>query len=83
MEYNDFKDTFSEILPILFKASPIIAGFIGSPATGVILALLAALVGANPCQHCEMAEKLKSDPDLYAKLQNLESTHADWLKKFS
>lgn len=83
MEYNEFKDVFSDVMPILFKAAPIIAGYIGSPATGVILALLAAITGASPCDHCEVAKKLKEDPDLYAKLQNLESTHAEWLKRFS
>ncbi len=83
MEYNQFKDLFSDILPILYKAAPLISVYIGSPATGVILALLGAITNTDPCNHCELANKLKNDPDLYAKLQQLDSTHSEWIKKLT
>lgn len=83
MDYDQFKDLFSDILPIISKAAPIIAGYIGSPATGVILALLGAITNTNPCNHCDLYEKLKNDPDLYAKLQQLDATHSDWVKQHS
>ena len=81
MDYDQFKALFSDILPIISKAAPIISAYIGSPATGVILALLGAITNTNPCDHCQLAEKLKNDPDLYAKLQLLDTTHADWFKE--
>ena len=83
MDFNQFKATFSDVLPIIYKAAPLIGTFIGTPATSVILGLLGALTQSDPCDHCALAEKLKNDPDLYAKLQALESTHADWIKKLS
>lgn len=83
MDYNQFKDTFSDILPIIYKAAPLIGTFIGTPATSVIIGLIGAITQTDPCDHCALAEKLKNDPDLYAKLQQLESTHAEWIKKLS
>ncbi len=81
MDYNAIRDAFADVLPVLFKAAPILAGFIGSPATGIFLALLAAITGCDPCDHCALAKKLKDDPDLFAKLASLDSTHGEWLKK--
>lgn len=81
MDYADIKDVFADILPIVYRAAPLIGSYIGSPATGVILGLLGAIANVSPCDHCELAHKLKEDPDLYVKLQDLESTHAEWIKK--
>lgn len=81
MEFENFKNVFADILPIVYKASPILATYIGSPVTGIILALLGAITGCNPCDHCALAEKMKNDPDLYAKLQQLDNTHGDYFKK--
>lgn len=83
MDYNQFKGLFSDVMPILYKAAPLLSAYIGSPATGVILALLGAITNTNPCDHCALADKLKNDPDLYAKLSQLDSTHADWLKELT
>ena len=81
MEFKDFQEIFADIMPVLYKAAPAIGSMIGSPATGVILGLLGAIVQTNPCEHCLLAEKLSKDPDLYLKLKHLEETHSDWLKK--
>jgi hypothetical protein len=81
MDYDQFKELFSDVMPIISKAAPVIASYLGSPATGVILALLGAITNSDPCDHCSLADKLKNDPDLYAKLQQLDLTHADWVKK--
>lgn len=83
MEYHDFKEVFQDVLPIIYKAAPLIGSYFGSPATGAIVGLLGAITQCNPCDHCALAQKLKDDPDLYAKLQTLESTHAEWVKKLS
>lgn len=80
MEYNNFSDTFCDILPIIYKASPLIGSLVGSPVTGVIVGLLASLVGGNACNHEEIAKMLKEDPDLYAKLSKLDCTHGEWLR---
>jgi hypothetical protein len=83
MDYNDFRDAFKDVLPIIFRAAPLLSALIGSPATGVIIGLLGAIFGQDPCDHCALAEKLKNDPDLFAKLQALEATHGDWLKQLN
>lgn len=80
MDHNEFKLTFCDVMPIIYKAAPILAGYIGSPITGVILALLGAITGCSPGDHSALAEKLKNDPDLYAKLQSLDLTHGEWFK---
>ena len=79
MEYHKFQHTFSDIMPIMYKAAPIVAGYIGSPITYIIIGLLAAVTQCDACDHEEIANKLQDDPDLYAKLEKLESTHAEWL----
>lgn len=81
MNSDQFKGLFQDILPILYKAAPLLSAYIGSPITGVILALLGAITNSNPCDHCALAEKLKNDPDLYAKLQQLDSTHGEWMEE--
>lgn len=83
MDYPEIKEIFAEVLPIIYRAAPIIGSFLGTPATGTILAVLAAVVQESPCDHCALAEKLKNDPRLYEKLAALESTHADWVKKLT
>jgi hypothetical protein len=80
MDHNDFKLTFCDVMPIIYKAAPILAGFIGSPLTALILGLLGALTGCNPGDHGLLAEKLKNDPDLFTKLQSLDLTHGEWFK---
>lgn len=79
MEYKEFKEIFCDILPIIERASPLIGSLIGSPATGTIIGLLGAIAGENPCNSAELANKLKNDHDLYAKLVNLEATHGKWI----
>jgi len=81
MDFKEFKETFTDILPILYKAAPLIGSFIGTPATSIIIALIAAVTNNNPCDHATLAAQLKNDPDLFLKLQSLEATHGDWLKK--
>ncbi len=83
MDYNTFKDNFSPVMPILSKAAPILAGYIGSPLTGVILAILGAVFEVDPHDHCALCDKMHNDPDLYTKLASLDKTHAEWCKKNS
>jgi hypothetical protein len=83
MDYSTFKEVFADVMPILLRAAPIIGTYVGSPSTGLIMGLLGAVAGENPCDHCALADKLKNDPDLFHKLQKLESTHSEWLKKES
>lgn len=80
MEYKDFENIFSDTLPILYKAAPIIASYVGSPVTYIVLGLLSAISHCDPNDHQALATKLRNDPDLYSKLEKLESTHAKWIK---
>jgi hypothetical protein len=77
--HNKVQNIFCDVMPIMIKAAPVIASYIGSPLTYVILGLLAAITNCDATNHEEIADKLENDPDLYAKLANLESTHAEWL----
>ncbi len=83
MTYKEFEETFCGIISILHTASPIIASFIGSPLTGIIIGLLGAICPCDACDHDKMAQLLANDPDIYSKLQNLEKTHAKWLQSLS
>jgi len=83
MEFKEFEKIFCDILPVLYKASPTIGTFIGTPATFLIVGLLATLVNVNACNDQEIAEALKNDPDLFAKLSTLERTHGAWLDNLS
>ncbi len=80
-EHKDFTDLFADIMPIILKAAPVIGSLVGTPALGTILGLIGAITGSDPCDHCALLEKLKGDPDLFAKMQKLDSTHGHWLKK--
>lgn len=79
MEFKDFEEVFNDVMPIIYKAAPLIGALIGGPMTNVIIGLLAALAKTNPCDHQGTAQCLRDDVDLYAKLQSLESTHSGWL----
>lgn len=81
MEHNKVLDTFCDILPIMSKAAPFISSLLGSPITTVVIGLLAAIVPCDACDHEKIACNLHKDPDLYAKLERLEATHAKWLKE--
>jgi hypothetical protein len=83
MEFKEFQKVFCDVLPVLYKAAPIVSTLIGTPATSIIVGLLGVLSNVNPCDHGAMANSLKEDPDLFAKLTTLEKTHADWLKNLS
>jgi hypothetical protein len=78
---NNFTESLCEIMPIIEKASPLVGLFLKDSKVSVVIGLLAALVNCNPNNPDELVKKLKDDPDLYAKLKNLENTHADWLGK--
>lgn len=80
MDYDNFHGTFCDIIPVIQKAAPAIGTLLGSPATGIIIGLFASLVGADACDQHEIAAKMRDDPDLYAKLNKMELTHAEWLK---
>ena len=75
----NFQEIFCDVMPVLQKAAPLISELTGSPLAAMIVGFLATLVNANPCDHGGVAQKLASDPDLYAKLVQLESTHGKWL----
>lgn len=68
-----------EAVPVLEKASPLIAELLGTPIASVIISLLGAIVNCDPTDHPQLVKKLNQDPDLYAKLTNLEATHKKWL----
>lgn len=76
----NLKDVFSDTLPIIQKAAPIVCASLSSPYAKIACAILAAVFNANANDHVETAKKLSDDPDLYAKLSQLEGTHGDFLK---
>ena len=83
MDYSQVKEIFGDLLPLIGRAAPILSSYLGSPITGTIVSLIAAVFETNPCNHEKLAETLRCHADLYAKLANLEATHAEWIKKIS
>lgn len=77
-----FKEKLCEIMPIVQKASPLVASLINENKVSIVIGLLALLVNCDPENDEEVADKLKKDQDLYIKLQNLEQTHGKWLNNF-
>jgi hypothetical protein len=75
------KDLLCDIMPIMEKAAPIISTLLNNNKLSIILGLLALLVNCNPIDEQGMMKNLKEDPDLYAKLANLELTHSLWLNQ--
>lgn len=74
-------DSFCDIMPIIEKAAPLLAPLLHDERISLVAGLLGLLVNCNPNDYNELAKKLKDDPDLYAKLKNLENTHSEWLGK--
>ncbi len=81
MDHDNLHKVFCDTIPVIQKAAPTISTLLGSPLTGTILGLFAAIVGANACEPHEIARYMKDDPDLYAKLARLEATHGPWLRQ--
>lgn len=81
MEPENLHYSFCDLLPIIEKAAPTISTLLGQPVVGTIIGLFAGLFGANACKQEEIAGAMKADPDLFAKLSRLDSTHGEWLKK--
>lgn len=79
MDLHKFQHVFCDVLPIMKRAAPVLSQYIGSPLTYVIIGLLAAIAETDACNHEQIADQLQNDPDLYTKLEKLESTHAQWL----
>ena len=80
-DYSNFHKVFCDTIPVIQKAAPSISTLLGEPVTGIIIGLFASLVGADACKPDDIAKAMKDDPDLYAKLAKIESTHAEWLKE--
>lgn len=74
-------DQLCDIMPIIEKAAPLIAPFLHDERIVLVVGLLGLLVNCNPDNREELAQKLKDDPDLYAKLEKLNTTHSEWLDK--
>jgi hypothetical protein len=47
----------------------------------VLVGLLGLLFNCSPHNFDELAQSMKQDADLYAKLAGLEATHGKWLKE--
>lgn len=75
------KNALCEVLPIIEKAAPFIGSLIHANKLGIIVGLLGMLVNCDPHDEKQLVSKLKEDPDIFAKLKNLEVTHANWLRK--
>ena len=68
-----------EIMPIVEKAAPLVATLLKDSRINIVAGLLGLLVNCDPNDHHKLSQKLKDDPDLYAKLKSLENTHSEWL----
>lgn len=73
------KELLCNVMPIVEKASPFIASLLGGYKTSIVIGLLGMLVNCDPNNKEDLISKLEKDQDLFSKLKNLETTHAQWL----
>jgi hypothetical protein len=73
-------EVFNDVMPIIRKASPLLAGLIGGPA-GVVLShiipILADAFEAHPDNLKELVDNILKDPDAQKKLCKIEGAHKD------
>lgn len=80
MTQDQLQAVFNDLETIISKAAPNILTCIGSSNRELIYGLLGVSYNVNPNDIERIAEKLRNDPDLFTRLANIESTHAEWLK---
>jgi hypothetical protein len=79
-------DLLHDILPVVEKAAPLVAGILGGPAgtaAEVLINLLAKYFGASSSSVKDIAECMQCDPEVHIKLAALEKEHADLLAKLA
>lgn len=78
----NFKESFSEVLPLIERAAPTLAGAIGGPigaAAGYVIPILASVFSPNSGSISDIVNQIKGDPDATIKLNALEQNHGDWI----
>lgn len=82
-----FKEMFIDVLPLLHRLAPTIAGVIGSPivsaATTFAMSLLSEKFGIDPKDIGKLPNAIVNDPECTNKLCQLESAFSEWLQNRS
>ena len=69
----------NELASIVSKFSPAVATALGSPAGGIVAAILAKVFNSSSFDMKDLIEKLKADPEAEFKIKQLEQSHAEVL----
>ena len=70
------------IEPIIFNVAPTIATALGGPLAGGVLSLLCETFGIHTKKPEDLVNKvLENVPDAEKKMQDLEKSHASWIKQ--
>jgi len=72
-----------ELLSLVANVAPLLGTALGGSAGTLIGSLIANAFGANPKDPNDIIKRLMSDPEYELKLQTLEMTHEETLKKLS
>jgi hypothetical protein len=70
----------SELINVISKASPILAGALSTPASSLILSLICKTFGINTSDHSNLVDVIKDDPQATIKLKELENMHEQYIK---
>lgn len=73
----------TQLLSLIANAAPLLGTALGGSAGTLIGTLIANAFGANPKDPDDIIRKVMADPEHELKLQTLEMTHEETLKKLS
>jgi|SRR5882724_4136927 len=79
----DVKKLPKELFGILTKVAPLLGTALGGSAGTLVGTLIANVFGADPKDYSDILTKILGDPDRNIKLQQLEMTHEETLKKLN
>lgn len=71
----------AKLLPAVSKIAPLLGSVLGSPLSGVAIALIAQAFNVHPGEVDKISQLLDSDPEAAIKLKTLEYDHAEMLAK--
>lgn len=70
----DLKEViYKDLIPVVVKAAPILAGIIGGPVSSAAVFLIAAMFGGDSKDIPALVDKINADPESQHKLKQIET----------
>lgn len=76
----EWTEKLKDVLPIIEKTAPLIAGAIAGPQAEAIVCLLAKAFDVTPEEPESLSQKMLNDDDLENKLKTVESDNHETIK---